>query len=199
MAVLALASASALGLWSLYRGMTAPFEVYSAKFATSRPMKAAAVPSGPDATTTSAPRFGPEHPLYSGPPRDAQTPNNIGTVVAAQAEQSLRAEPASGALSSMGLHIMRDAAGSIVGMSGNVPYEWSRAGVMNSDLITAVDGVSIPRLLAVPSAVVRLATQKNARLTVMRDGKSTTIVAGDRPLTPMERARQIRERQLYGR
>jgi hypothetical protein len=201
--VLGLVAIGSVGLWSIFRSLTMPDSVAAAALPSSGKRQDGLVPWTPSAVITPVPKYGPDHPMYEGPPRDAKNQVNANAVIAAQVEQSLRAEPASKALSSLGLQVMRDSSGNIAGLSGHGPYEWSRAGVAYSDLITAVDGVPVSRLLAVPSAVVRLASQKSAKLTVLRNGQRTSITVGDAAMTPAERIRQVRqrqqERQLYGR
>jgi S1-C subfamily serine protease len=78
------------------------------------------------------------------------------------------------ALTELELHVARDGDGRVVGLLPN-SSRWTAAGLRGGDVITAIDGVPVARLVSDRFTLTRLAAQKTARLTVQRGAGSVTL------------------------
>jgi hypothetical protein len=190
LAALFLLTMSSVGLWKLYRGHSS---LQQATATSPEQPGADARPGGHAARITLAANLAnmPAGQAYLPGPGIGSPPQDHNKSMQQEVAKSLRTEQTSSSLSSLGLQTVTDASGNVLGLRGTVPIAWRQAGVRDTDLISAIDGVAVQRIVATPSAMVRLATQGNVRLTVMRGDRVEVVTVGLRPLTPADRIRQM--------
>lgn len=78
-------------------------------------------------------------------------------------------------LGALGFDASLDESGNAIGLRPSAGSRWGREGVSDGDVITAIDGVPVSRLLADRYALTRLAAQRSARFTVQRGGDAVTL------------------------
>jgi Type II secretion system protein C len=80
-------------------------------------------------------------------------------------------------LTTFGLSVVPDFSGGVAGLSGQGAPSWQHSGLLSTDVIVAIDGTPVDRVLQTPSAIDNAAVAAVTTLTVLRDGARMEIEA----------------------
>lgn len=92
-------------------------------------------------------------------------------------------------LAAFGLNVVPDSAGGITGLSGRGSPSWHRSGLLPSDVIVAIDGTPVGKVLNTPMALDNATVAGVTTLTVLRDGAQMDIEAVPAPARMIQRPR----------
>jgi type II secretory pathway component PulC len=97
-------------------------------------------------------------------------------------------------LSSLGLDVVADSADGITGISGRGAATWQHSGLRPTDVIVAIDGAPVSRVLGTPAGIDNASVAAVTTLTVLRDGSQMDITATQDPAPEPEALTRRRHR-----
>jgi type II secretory pathway component PulC len=87
----------------------------------------------------------------------------------------------SATLQTLGLSVITGSSGEVTGITGKGSASWHSAGLLPSDIIVAIDGTPVDKVLKTPLAIDNASMAAVTTLTVVRDGEQMDLEAVPQP------------------